>query len=500
MKSTFVLFPLLLMSLSSHAVEPDRVFTYKQVGEVGLDLRVFHPEAHDPSVPLPGIVFFFGGGWIKSNPEQFHRQARHLASRGMVAICADYRTEQSHQAAPAESLQDARSALRWVRAHAGELGIDPKRLAAGGGSAGGHLAAAAALAEGFDEEGEDTSVSCRPDALVLFNPVVDNGPGGYGHDRVEAYWREFSPLHNIRAGAPPTLILLGTADELIPVATAQEFEKRMLEVGSRCEVVLYDGQRHGFFNQARFAETLLDMDRFLVSLGYLDPVLPDDGDAPFSQGELLYNNDLASEADLQGWRMEGPGSLHFADGWLEMWSPDQENHHVLWCPEDFPASFVAEWEAQNLNPEWGLCIVFFAALGVQGEDIFDPTLPPRDGEFMQYVKGAIKSHHISYYANVPHEPARGRANLRKNNQFVLLQSGLEGIPSLSREVHRLRLVKDGGWIRFYVDGRKVIDYLDEGVDHGPVLEGGKIGFRQMKWTHFRYRDFRVWSLVASGCD
>lgn len=265
------------MCVSSQAAGPDRVITYKQVGEAALKFRVFQPENHDPARPVPGIVFFFGGGWIGSNPEQFYPQARHLAARGIVAICADYRTERTHQATPAECLKDARSAMRWVRAHASELGVDPQRLAAGGGSAGGQLAAATALVEGFDEEGEDTSISCRPDALVLFNPVIDNGPGGYGHDRVQAYWREFSPLHQIRRGAPPTLIVLGTADDLVPVGTAHEFERRMLGVGSRCEVVLYEGQPHGFFNVAKFAETLLDMDRFLVSLGYLDPVLPEDG-------------------------------------------------------------------------------------------------------------------------------------------------------------------------------------------------------------------------------
>jgi len=76
-------------------------------------------------------------------------------------------------------------------------------------------------------------------------------------------------------------------------------------------------------------------------------------------------------------------------------------HHVFWCPENFPDRFIAEWEAQNREPDAGLCIVFFAAKGEKGEDIFDPFLPKRDGTFKQYTQGKIISYHISYYANSP---------------------------------------------------------------------------------------------------
>jgi acetyl esterase len=252
--------------------EPDRIVTYKQVDGVSLDLHIFNPPGHSASDEAPAIVLFFGGGWKTGAPKQFYPQSRHFASRGMVAICPDYRTEGRHGTSPGECVKDARSALRWVRSHAVELGVDPVRIVAGGGSAGGHLAAAVALLNGFDEQGEDTSVSPKPSALVLFNPVVDNGPGGYGYERVKAFWKSFSPLHNLDKGAPPTLVMLGTGDHLIPVATAEAYKTKMESFGVRCDLILYEDQPHGFFNQARYQETLQASDGFLVSLGYLPAV------------------------------------------------------------------------------------------------------------------------------------------------------------------------------------------------------------------------------------
>ncbi len=216
-------------------------------------------------------------------------------------------------------------------------------------------------------------------------------------------------------------------------------------------------------------------------------------------GKLLYQTSMASQKSVSDWIMEGPGKLEFKQGWMEMYSPDEAGHHVFWAPKDFPDSFIASWEAQNLETDAGLVIVFMAARGVNGEDIFDPSLPPRNGTFTQYTEGSIKSYHISYYANAAHNPDRGHANLRKNNTFSLLQQGSEGIPTESMDSHQISLVKEGPRVRLYVDERKVIDYTDttpivDGVDTGTALGAGKIGFRQMKWTHFRYRNFRVYSL------
>lgn len=216
-------------------------------------------------------------------------------------------------------------------------------------------------------------------------------------------------------------------------------------------------------------------------------------------GDLLYAATMADQQSVEGWRMEGNAVAEFRDGWMEVYSPDKSAHHVFWGPEDFPDSFIATWEVQNMAIESGLLIVFFAAKGENGEDIFDPSLPVRDGTFDQYTEGKIKSYHLSYYANVAHEPGRSHVNLRKNNTFSLLQSGGEGIPTESVDVHKIRLIKQGAHIRLWIDDRKAIDYVDnqpvvDGVDTGAALGGGKIGLRQMQWSHFRYRNFEVRAL------
>jgi acetyl esterase len=268
----FGAFALILLMLASSALakpEPSKIVEYKSVGDVTLDLHVFNPENHKPTDKTPAIVFFFGGGWNGGTPSQFYNQSEYLASRGMVAICAQYRTKKDHNTSPRECVKDGKSAVRWIRAHAAELGIDPHKLAAGGGSAGGHVAAATGTVDGFDEDGEDISVSCRPNALVLFNPVFDNSEQGYGYDRVKDYWKAFSPMHNIDKETPPTIVFLGTRDKLIPVATAEDYKQRMETAGVRCDLHTYEDQPHGFFNKAKYSETLIEADKFLTSLGYL---------------------------------------------------------------------------------------------------------------------------------------------------------------------------------------------------------------------------------------
>ena len=160
--------------------------------------------------------------------------------------------------------------MRYVRSHATEMGIDADRIAAGGGSAGGHLAAFTGMVEGMDDPQDDSTVSPKPAALLLYNPVYDNGPGGFGYERIGDRYREFSPLHNISADDPPNIVFLGTADNLIPVETAHKFKAEMEKVGVRSDLHLYKDAPHGFFNNEPYlSQTIAESDKFLVSLGWL---------------------------------------------------------------------------------------------------------------------------------------------------------------------------------------------------------------------------------------
>jgi len=260
-----------MMTCSVQAQRPDSIL-YKQVDSVSLCLHIDYPLGYNPSLSYPAMVFFFGGGWNGGTTGQFEPQAKYFASRGMVCFRADYRVKSRHGTTPFESLKDAKSAMRYLRTHARELGVDPEKIVASGGSAGGHLAAATAVIEGFNEEGEDLSVSCVPNALVLFNPVFDNGPGGYGYERIGDRYKDFSPLHNLRAGMPPAVVFLGTEDRLIPVETARYFQTVMEKVGSRCDLYLYEGEGHGFFNfrnHGNYKSTLEQTEDFLISSGFL---------------------------------------------------------------------------------------------------------------------------------------------------------------------------------------------------------------------------------------
>ena len=271
-KFFFTLIVMCLITYSS-GYGQDQVL-YKQIDATKLYLEIHYPENMDSSKAYPSMVFFFGGSWVNGDRTHFLDQAKYFTKRGMVCFLADYRTESKNKTTPFESLKDAKSAIRYIRKHATGFGIDSNKIIASGGSAGGHLACATALIEGYNDDADDLSLSCVPNALVLFNPVFDNGPGGYGHERIGDVYKNFSPLHNIKKGAPPTIIFLGTNDDLIPVETAKYYQKVMEKVGSRCELFLYKNQVHGFFNKSRslkyYKKTISEADKFLQSLGYLE--------------------------------------------------------------------------------------------------------------------------------------------------------------------------------------------------------------------------------------
>ena len=203
----------------------------------------------------------------------------------MVAMSADYRVLNRQGVKSYRCVEDAKAAVRWARKNAGRLGIDPERIAAGGGSAGGHLAAATATLPGHDDPAGDAAVSPRPNALALFNPavVLASVQGKYEIDaqrsaglreRMGAEPESMSPYHHVRAGLPPTIVFHGKADTTVAYKTVEIYAEKAAAAGNRCELVGYDGQAHGFFNYGRgdgtaYTDTVRRMDEFFVSLGWL---------------------------------------------------------------------------------------------------------------------------------------------------------------------------------------------------------------------------------------
>lgn len=257
---------------------------YKSVGDIDLRLWIFNPENHSKDDSTPAIIFFFGGGWNGGSPSQFVSQSNYLAKRGMVAMVADYRVKSRHGVKARACVEDAKSALRWVRSNADRLGIDPDRIAAGGGSAGGHLAASTGLLPKYDNPEEDLNISSQPNALVLFNPVLVLGPiegmPPVAEERLKGLANRLgeepttmSPYHNIRQGLPPAVIFHGTNDKTVPFRSVEAFTAAMKEAGNDCELYAFEGAGHGFFNRDKaLTDTIAKMDAFFVSQGYLGPV------------------------------------------------------------------------------------------------------------------------------------------------------------------------------------------------------------------------------------
>ena len=262
--SLFLLF-LLPFNYSSSQILPEKIF-YKSTEQTNLNLFVYNPVDFDKSQTYNCIVFFHGGGWNSGDYKQFERQSIYFASRGMVAISVEYRIRNKHGTSPIEAMEDAKSAIRFIRSNAKVFSINPNRIAAAGGSAGGHLAAVAGNIDLFDNSREDLTISSKPNLLILYNPVIHYGrKWGWIDNPSNA-----SPFENLSKGAPPTIILTGTEDKIVPVELIENYKRRMEAVGSRCDVIFYEGAEHAFFNKGQdFIDTVYESDIFLKSNWYL---------------------------------------------------------------------------------------------------------------------------------------------------------------------------------------------------------------------------------------
>lgn len=243
-------------------------FVYKKGGDYSLKMHVHLPPDWKEGDKRPAIVFFFGGGWRSGKLTQFESQAKYLAGRGMVAARADYRVKSRHGVTPDRCVEDAKSAVRWLRQNATKLGLDPNRIAASGGSAGGHLAIATFTTPGLDADGEDLNISSKPNLLVLYNPALIGADAFIERETPRELAAKIAPNANLSKDVPPTLIFFGTSDRLIE--GGREFMKKAKELGLDAELHTAAEQPHGFFNRAPWQEsTTHQTDLFLTRHGYV---------------------------------------------------------------------------------------------------------------------------------------------------------------------------------------------------------------------------------------
>lgn len=288
---------ILILALNAHArplasfmgpgVPAPETVVVKRVGDQEVKLEYFRPAGVTRGERRPAILWIHGGAWVGGTTEATTPHARYFAERGMFAANMVYRLARPGKVTVAECLADCRSAMSHLREHAGELGIDPDRIAVAGDSAGGHLAAALGTLP-------DGDVSSRPNAMLLYNPIVDMTEGDWiryavggealankksslpaGQEQV-ALARSLSPIFHIKARQVPSIILHGRADQVVPVSQAERFAVASQAAGNRCERVIYeDNIGHAFvlagyrWPEPVVVEAVRAGDRFLVSLGWL---------------------------------------------------------------------------------------------------------------------------------------------------------------------------------------------------------------------------------------
>jgi acetyl esterase/lipase len=283
------------------AAPPPSSFVYKTTPEgVQLAVAVHYPEGWNRNDRRTAIVLWEGGGFsppdgdegaAPAGPRQdriqpgagFSAQAGYFAQRGAVAVRVGYRKRKRDGASPEKAVEDAISAMRWVRTNAPMLGIHPNKIVSAGGSSGGNLAAAVSCLDEFQSPHEDRSVSPHPNAMLLYFPLLDWLEGGtmterflaaLGGDKERA--ARLSPARRWHRDMPPTLVLIGTRDPTYP--TLEAFVAKWKSAGAPIDIFVAEGGAHGFSNFSPWLEkSTVRADEFLRSAGFLDagpPVAP----------------------------------------------------------------------------------------------------------------------------------------------------------------------------------------------------------------------------------
>ena len=255
---------------------------YSSYGARQLHLDLYLPK--EGKGPFPGVVYIHGGGWSAGNKTAFQRQAAYMATKGFVGACIEYRL--SGEAKYPAAVYDSKAAVRWLRANAATYHVNPNRIGAAGGSAGGHLVALLASswkAKELEGDGGNPGVSSRVQAVAAFNPVTDfviigkTLADGGAATAVSTFmggpypakpdlWAQASPMTYVDADCAPILFLHGTADTTVPYGQSVDMMNKLKSAGVKTDLFSAEGAKHGFFNGAPFYEpTLKKMEEFFSS-------------------------------------------------------------------------------------------------------------------------------------------------------------------------------------------------------------------------------------------
>lgn len=256
---------------------------YKETAKGDLQAHLFYPHGHQETDQRTAVVFFSAGVWDNVLISQFAPHCLHFRERGAVAVIFEYRELTKYRVTPIEAIADGRSALRWLRMNHEGLGIHPERIVGGGASGGAHLCLTAAMLNGYDEPGDPVEISCVPNAMILFSPVVDTTKKGVAFDLFadpnDA--KLTSPSQNVVKGLPPSIIFHGLNDRVVPPDHVVRFAKAMKRKKNVCDLHSFPQEGHSFFNfnvnMQHFESTINAADHFLVDHGFLPTNDQDDG-------------------------------------------------------------------------------------------------------------------------------------------------------------------------------------------------------------------------------
>jgi acetyl esterase/lipase len=262
---------------SNIEIEFTKDIVYGQASGEDLKLNLAVPKGL--TRPAPGVIWIHGGAWRGGRKEEFDRQTRESAKAGYVSATIDYRLIPKHLF-PTQ-VEDAKCAVRWFRANAEKLKLDPQRIGAVGASAGAHLAmmlGAMDTGDGLEGNGGSPEASSRVQAVVSYaGPTNLDGPFevvtqklvadflGTPLSKKSPHTKAASPITYVSAGDPPMLLFQGTKDPLVPHAQAFQMVEALTKAGVPGRVELMMGEGHGWPSEnARVTRATLEfLDRYL---------------------------------------------------------------------------------------------------------------------------------------------------------------------------------------------------------------------------------------------